>query len=613
MSEFINKTELLSPAGSFDALCAAIAAGADAVYLGGGDFNARAGAKNFTLSELEKAIYIAHENGVKIYITLNTLLGDREIPAAAEFAHRLHVMGADAFIVQDFGTAKYLKECIPDINLHASTQTAAHNADAANFFARHGFSRVVIAREVSREDLKILMRETPVEIEMFVHGAICVCQSGQCLMSSFIGGRSGNRGECAQPCRLSYRAPAGYPLSLKDMCLAEFIPEIMDLGISSLKIEGRMKSPEYVYGVTSVYRRLLDEHRKADKSELTYLKNLFSRGGFTSGYFTQNKKDMFAVRSDADKAATVKAEKQLSPTVTRALSSLKALKLPEKSCEIPSFAPPRAPKTAHGMKKPKKAAALGIRVVFAHGAEYSEKLIDKIRSLDYGDKYLEGIYLTLDDKLFRADGFCGIVTPSIVLDREKADFDKLLQHGAKQGYKKCLIRNVSHIPRVENADYSLHGGAELNVYNSESVKAWREYGLSSVTLSPECLTAQIRDIDKYKIPCGVTVYGRIPLMTTETCHIGDCAACKKGCRRRNVLVDRTGARFPIFADGTGRNIIYNSLPLCAADKLNTLYEYGVSFVTLSFTDETEKQVVDILKSFIRGENPDCKFTRGYLK
>ena len=192
MSQNTKKTELLAPAGSIDAFFAAMGAGADAVYLGGGDFNARAGAKNFTPDELERALYVAHEKGRRVYITLNTLVGDMEIPKAAEFAHTLHIMGADAFIIQDIGLAKYLKECIPHIQLHASTQMAAHNTDAARFLADNGFSRMVICREIDRDNLRGLSHDSPIEIEAYIHGAICVCQSGQSLMSSFIGRRSGN-------------------------------------------------------------------------------------------------------------------------------------------------------------------------------------------------------------------------------------------------------------------------------------------------------------------------------------------------------------------------------------------------------------------------------------
>lgn len=610
MSEKNKLPELLSPAGSPDAFYAAVSAGADAVYLGGGDFNARAGAKNFTSNELEKALYTAYENNVKVYITLNTLVGDLEIPKAADFAYRLHTMGADGFITQDFGLAKYLRECIPDIELHASTQMAAHNTAATQFLAENGFSRMVICREISRENLKELCKNSPIEIEMFVHGAICVCQSGQCLMSSFIGRRSGNRGECAQPCRLNW-SDGKARLSIPDMCLAPHIPEICDMGVSSLKIEGRMKSPEYVFGVTSVYRRLLDEHRSASAEEIRQLKELFSRG-FTDGYYIGRKIPVGAVRTQVDKALSAKAQAALGPKVSAAISKLKAI-TPAESAVIPDFSPIRAPKTARGMKKIKKTQSFGLRIIFSPGTKYSEALLSKLRGLDYGEKHLEGIYFPLSDRLPKAHELYGVVTPAVVFDSDAAKFDRLLQNGTKLGYKKCLVKNVSHIFDVENADYSLHGAMELNIYNSESIKAWRERGFSSVTLSSECLSAQIRDMDKYKISCGVVIYGRLALMTTKICTIGDCEKCLPGCTRSSSLRDRTGAEFPVFADGFGHNIIYNSVPLSAADRIKSLCDCGVSFGTMLFTDESEAQVINIVKSFIKGENPDIPFTRGYLK
>ncbi len=609
--------ELLSPAGSPDAFYAALGAGADAVYLGGGDFNARIGAKNFSPAELEKAIYTAHSLKKKVYITLNTLTGDLEIPKAAEFAYKLHTMGADAFIVQDMGLGAYLKECIPDIVLHASTQMALQNADGAKIIEKYGFSRMVICREASKSDLELLIKNSPIEIEMFVHGAICVCRSGQCLMSSFIGKRSGNRGECAQPCRLNYNG-AKPLLSIPDMCLAGHIKEIINLGAASLKIEGRMKSPEYVYGVTSIYRRLLDEKRDATNDEITALKNLFSRG-FTDGYFTAEGVRGGAVRGERDKALSARAEREIMPSLKRAVEPVKAVKMPQSPDEIPEFIPPRAPKSARSMKKIKKTASMGLRIVFSEGARYSEKLLDTICALDFKDKYIEGIYFPLNSALPGPKDLYGVITPYAVMDTAKSKFDALLQKSTTLGYKKCLVRNVSHILSVENADYSLHGAMELNVYNSESVKFLREYGFASATLSPECLSAQIRDIDKYKIPCGVVVYGRLPLMVSEVCMINSsqgkapCLKCADGCNKKSFLTDRTGASFPVYADGMGQNIIYNSLPLCCGDKLKILAEYGVSFGTLIFTDESEREIINIIKCFIKGENPDIPFTRGYLK
>lgn len=317
ISSIIKKTEyktdkrlpeLLAPAGSLDALKAAIAGGADAVYFGGGDFNARINAKNFTNEELKQAIELLHSCGRKAYITLNTLVHDRELNDYLRFAEFVYQAGADALIVADIGGADAIHRHLPRLELHASTQMSGHNLAEAELLARHGFSRMVCARELPKDDIEYLVKNSPIEIEMFTHGALCVCHSGQCLFSSLVGGRSGNRGECAQPCRLPYTDESGrqsYPLSLKDLSLANHITELIDCGVHSLKIEGRMKSPEYVFGVVRAFRTLLDEGRNATAAELSDLAKIFSRGGFTQGYYERKiNPSMLGIRSDEEKSVS---------------------------------------------------------------------------------------------------------------------------------------------------------------------------------------------------------------------------------------------------------------------------------------------------------------------
>ena len=281
--------ELLSPAGSLDALRAAIEGGADAVYLGGGSFHARMNADNFgTQESLCEAIAMSHFWGVKVYVTLNTMVYDRELNAALAQAEQAARAGADALIVADLGLATLLRRALPSLPLHASTQMSIHRGDAGKLLADAGFSRMVVAREMPADQIAEAVRQSPIEIEAFVHGALCVSQSGQCLFSSLVGGRSGNRGECAQPCRLPFKDGRGkdfYPLSLKDLSLARYVPELIESGVASLKIEGRMKSPEYVYTVTRIWRALLDAGKGADEAQMQELCNAFSRGGFTDGCF----------------------------------------------------------------------------------------------------------------------------------------------------------------------------------------------------------------------------------------------------------------------------------------------------------------------------------------
>ena len=295
--------ELLAPAGSPEAVTAAIQAGADAVYLGYGDFNARRNAKNFSLEELASAVSYCHVRGAKVYLTLNTLVTDRELPAAAQVAAQAAEVGVDAVLIQDLGILRMLRQAAPGLAVHGSTQLTVHSLDGVRRCAELGMSRVVLSRELSRDAIEHICLNSPIEIETFVHGALCMCYSGQCYFSSVIGGRSGNRGLCAQPCRLKYgwgRKADGNPLSLKDMSLAGYLQDLKKLGVKCLKIEGRMKRPEYVSVVTGVYARAIREDREPTEQELRDLEAAFSRQGFTDGYY-QDKKGpaMFGVREEA--------------------------------------------------------------------------------------------------------------------------------------------------------------------------------------------------------------------------------------------------------------------------------------------------------------------------
>ncbi len=296
--------ELLAPAGSPEALRAAVCGGADAVYLGFGQFNARRGARNFTSEEFAKAVSYCHLRGVKVYLALNTLCSDREMAAAAECAAEASRLGADAALVQDMGIVRVLRQVAPDLPVHASTQMTIHNLDGVRAAADLGMKRVVLGRELSKQDIAYICERSPIEIEVFVHGALCMCWSGQCFLSSVIGGRSGNRGMCAQPCRLPYgwgdELPENYPLSLKDLSLAGHLRELREMGVACAKIEGRMKRPEYVYIVTRTYASALMDGREPSPAEMRRLEQAFSRQGFTDGYFTGQKgPDMFGVRQDA--------------------------------------------------------------------------------------------------------------------------------------------------------------------------------------------------------------------------------------------------------------------------------------------------------------------------
>lgn len=316
-----NRVEILAPAGSMECLKAAIAAGADAVYTGGALFGARAYAHNLTEEELLEAIDYVHLHGRRLYLTVNTLIKDREMEKQMyDYLLPYYRQGLDAVIVQDIGLFRFIRKHFPDLPIHASTQMTLTGVDGAKFLEKEGAQRIVTSRELSMAEVKKIADETELEIESFVHGALCYCYSGQCLFSSFIGGRSGNRGQCAQPCRLLYRTPEAkrpqYLLSLKDICTLELIPEMIESGIYSFKIEGRMKKPEYAAAVAFQYRKYADLYLKyyeecpAEEDPAAYamkkyrvreedrqmLLDLYNRGGFHTGYYhTQNGREMISL------------------------------------------------------------------------------------------------------------------------------------------------------------------------------------------------------------------------------------------------------------------------------------------------------------------------------
>lgn len=284
--------ELLAPAGSPAALRAAVQSGADAVYLGIDTFGARQSAENFSLDELPKWIDYCHLYGVDVHVTVNTLIKNNELSKLSECVKRLNNAHADALIIQDLGAAEIIKNTVPDMTLHASTQMTVTSLEGVKYLENMGFSRVVLARELSKNEIEYICKNAQAEIEVFVHGAICMCYSGQCLMSSILGGRSGNRGRCAQPCRLPYElmekgqcAGRGYILSPKDMSLINELGTLNEAGVKSLKIEGRLKRAEYVSAVVGIYRKYIDNPKEVTAQDMQELKDAFSRTGFTDGYF----------------------------------------------------------------------------------------------------------------------------------------------------------------------------------------------------------------------------------------------------------------------------------------------------------------------------------------
>lgn len=308
--------ELLAPVGSFEKLKAAVYSGADAVYFGFKKFSARKNAQNFDLSEIVEAVRFCHDFGVKAYVTLNTIVNDIELEEIKNIIHSLEEIGVDALIVQDLGVLNVAKRIAPGLKIHASTQMSVHSVAGVRLLREMGVSRVVVAREMTLSEIAEVCREQ-VEIEVFVHGALCYCVSGQCLMSSMLGGRSANRGECAQPCRLPFSVsnPPKPDLSLKDLCAIDTLDKLKEAGVCSFKIEGRMKRPEYVAAATLAYRKMIDGY-DVDKHDLL---KVFSRSGFTNGYINNRRsRDMFGVRCKED-AATKELYSKIKQSYRRPL------------------------------------------------------------------------------------------------------------------------------------------------------------------------------------------------------------------------------------------------------------------------------------------------------
>ncbi|MCI8293989.1 MAG: U32 family peptidase, partial [Hespellia sp.] len=382
MMEKENSVEILAPAGTYESFRAALSAGADAVYLGGNHFGARAFAQNFTEEELLQAIDEAHLHGRRVYLTVNTLLKEEELSNQLfSYLRPLYCQGLDAVIVQDLGVLRCVRRWFPDLELHASTQMTVTGRLGASFLKEYGVKRVVPARELSIEEIREIKAKTGLEIECFVHGALCYCYSGQCLLSSLIGGRSGNRGQCAQPCRLPYlfEGRKGYLLSLKDICTLDLIPELVEAGIDSFKIEGRMKKPEYVAGVVSMYRKYVDLFLQAGKKNYQVaeedrerLMDLYNRGGFHEGYYhTQNGPEMVSLSRPnhaGTPAARVTAQKgrEIEIQALKTLEKGDILEIPGAKGQYPSVPKGKEDRKSYGYTSISRAQRMYYGVPFGY-------------------------------------------------------------------------------------------------------------------------------------------------------------------------------------------------------------------------------------------------------
>lgn len=656
--------ELLCPAGSPEALDAAIEGGADAVYLGGAAFNARMNAHNFGGDALRSAVLRAHSYGVKVYLTLNTLVTDRELPAFVKAAEDAARAGVDALIIADLGGAAAVHRAIPTLELHASTQMSGHNSLSPLELRQLGFSRVVVARETSARDLFHTVKNSPLEIEYFIHGALCVSHSGQCLFSSLVGGRSGNRGECAQPCRLPYACTGckqkgeRYPLSLKDLSLAAHVPELIDSGVASLKIEGRMKSPEYVLCVTRIWRRLLDERRAATPAEMQELSDAFSRGGFTDGYWSENiDRRMLGVRSEDDKGitralepfrglsrklplefdATIKKDAPMTLTVSDGGRSVTVCgEVPQEAINAPVSRETvernlsKLGATAYSLRRLAVDLDDGLMIPISqlnalrraaieaweqetgpkkehtfctYVPQKAQKDRQTLRTARFYEatqitptarNYFDRIYLPLGKETDTTDG---VILPAVIFEGDMETVEEQLIAAKAHGVREALVGNIGHIELVRRAGLVPIGDFRLNVTNSETVMRLAELGIASVILSPELTLPQARDIGG---DVALTVYGRIPLMTLEKCVIRELASCEVCRENRAAMTDRRGVTFPILREWEHRNVIYNSLPTAMSDRGADLTRANITNRHFIFSVETPDEVDRVIRAYQNG-------------
>ena len=651
--------ELLAPAGNYDSLIAAVAGGADAVYVGGEAFGARAYAKNFNMDELSRAVRYTHLHGVKLYVTVNTLVYDREMESLSDYIAELWRIGVDALITADLGVIKEIKSRTPDFPIHASTQMSVHNTYGADAAAALGCERVVLARELSSKDIKAVVEKSNAEIEVFLHGALCVSHSGQCLMSSLVGGRSGNRGECAQPCRLPYNN-GKHILSLSDLSLANHVKELIDIGVASLKIEGRMKSPEYVYTVTSIYRRLLDERRDASEKENEILRKAFSRGGFTDGYFVNKKQSkMTGIRSEEDKKLSkelfdVKLEpvrKKVFAKVRMELGKPAVMTLynSEKSVTVTGDTPITAinsPLDAESVKArlSKMGATMlsldvcDIEIVLDEGINLSPSQINSLRR--YAAESFESCDREAVDNKYKKKK-CTVEPGKNLVTAQF--FSKNIYNEIKNTYPEELkLFDAVFLPLEE---FSSTEGVEIPpvVFDSEIEKVEEMankakangaiYALvgniGAITIAKRCGLIPIGDFrlnisnsyakEAYRelgvtesilspeltlpmardIGGGEIVFGRIPVMLTERCFIKENFGCDK-CGK-SALVDRTGKEFPIIKTFGHRNIIFNSVPTYMGDKKEEIAGAKIAHKHFIFTNESAKEASRVILSYIKSQ------------
>jgi len=656
--------ELLAPAGSMETLMAAVQSGADAVYIGGTEFSARSSAANFSISEIENAVKYCHLRGVKLHVAANILVKEKEVERFLDYTAQLNRIGVDAIIIQDIGMAKIIHQSFPDLPLHASTQMTISNVSGVKKLKEFGFSRVVLARELSNTAIKKICNEVDIEIEVFCHGAICMCYSGQCYFSSMIGGRSGNRGRCAQPCRLPFQLDGNtkYFLSPKDMSLVNELKQLEQIGVTSLKIEGRLKRKEYVSAVCGIYRKYLDCFEQIKKEDYKELLDAFNRSGFTNGYFTDRLgKNMMSLDNPSNISENVFTDEAKS----RCKKNINIKKLPiniyaslkkNEPIQVTLFDDNGNCVTSTGTIKSEIAKNVPL------SKERAEKQLTKLGDTSF---YVNNTEIEIDD---------GIIIPIAQINEARRDaikkFEEILtKQPSRRAVKleRTLLKNTKQTPylTVEVSNYEqaevaiklgikrifapvslankladeftdveivakltpvirddrkyetvktssimisnlsqidstkkCYGDYRLNITNSESVDFYNS--LEVLTMSPELSIYELS-----KISCGneVIAYGRIGLMTMENCPL----SANNKCQNKSMLhsfTDRKNEIFPLKCwDGCILELL-NSKPIYMTDKMVDLLKLNLKSLRLVFTVENKKEtemIINEYKKAIRAE------------
>ena len=658
------KFEILAPAGSMESLVAGVRSGANAIYLGGKSFNARRNAGNFDNEEMKKAVEYCHQRGVKVYLTLNIIVSDEEMREAYNAVKDALSNGIDAFIVQDIGVAKMIREHFPTARLHGSTQMSIMSPSGAKAAEQMGFKRIVLPREMSLDEIKEIRENTSLELELFVHGALCMSVSGQCYLSSMIGSRSGNRGLCAQPCRLPFTAGgnATHALSLKDLSLVGELDKLV--GITSLKIEGRMKRPEYVSAAVSAVKKAIDG--KYTPSDEFMLRSVFSRSGFTDGYLNAKLgKNMFGTRQKEDVvSASSSVLKEIAKNYEKEVPLLPVnidfvckngenavLKMTsgDKSVKVVGDVPEKAinkPMTAESLTE--RLGKLGGTQFYANevnitvddglilpASKINEMRREAVEKLNKTDK-ISFKYKAFNVVRAKAKNSTPYATASfksaaqipdkhpfktvfIPIDSSVEDFvDNRAGVVLPRGLFGIENELKSKLEKLKKAGVNKALCGNIGSYQlckDMGFEVWGDFGLNvfnSVSanlvdrpiLSFELTQSQINNINAPDT--GMLVYGYAPLMLTRNCPIKNDIGCFE-CNGHGHLTDRKGMKFPVICSDFPCVEMLNCVPTYMLDRLDEIH---TDFIHFAFTVESEKQVENIISLYESGAKPDFKYTRG---